>query len=43
LVHISEFKDIDDLKSNLSLGDTYDFKIKIFDIESEKMTLVLEK
>jgi ribosomal protein S1 len=43
LVHVSEFKDIDHLKEELKLGDTYNFKIKVFDVESEKMTLSLEK
>jgi ribosomal protein S1 len=43
LVHVSEFEDIDDLRDNLKLGDNYNFKIKVFDVESEKMTLVLEK
>ena len=43
LVHVSEFKDIDDLKNNLKLGDNYEFSIKIFDVDSEKMTLVLKK
>jgi small subunit ribosomal protein S1 len=41
LVHVSEFEDVDELKEKLKLGDNYNFKIKIFDIESEKMTLTL--
>ena len=43
LVHVSEFKDIDELRQSLGLGSNYNFKIKIFDVESEKMTLSLEK
>lgn len=43
LVHVSEFKDLDELKESLKLGNNYNFKIKIFDVESEKMTLTLEK
>ena len=43
LVHVSEFKDLDDLKANLKLGDAYDFKINSIDADAEKMTLVLNK
>lgn len=39
LIHISEFKDSDELKSNLELGKTYDFKITLFDAKEQKMTL----
>ncbi len=41
LVHVSEFKDLDELKEKLKLGESYDFKIKVFDVDSEKMTLAL--
>ncbi|PID83551.1 30S ribosomal protein S1 [Candidatus Campbellbacteria bacterium] len=41
LVHVSEFKNEEELKEKLQLGDTYEFKINVFDIDSEKMTLVL--
>ncbi len=43
LIHISDFKDINDLKSNLKLGQVYKFKINIFDTTTEKMTLSLSK
>lgn len=39
LVHISEFKDADDLKANIELGKTYDFKITLFDADEQRMTL----
>ncbi len=41
LVHVSEFKDLDELKEKLKLGNSYNFKIKVFDVEAEKMTLTL--
>lgn len=41
LVHVSEFKNENELKEKLQLGDTYEFKINVFDIDSEKMTLTL--
>jgi small subunit ribosomal protein S1 len=43
LVHVSEFSDIDELRKNLQLGDTHNFKINIFDVDAEKMTLTLDK
>lgn len=41
LVHVSEFKNIDELKERYELGEVYDFKIKIIDAELEKMILTL--
>ncbi len=43
LIHISEFKDLDDLKAQLKLGEVYEFKINTIDTDAEKMTLVLNK
>ena len=43
LVHVSEFGTIDELKSKLELGGSYDFKINLLDLEAEKMTLSLVK
>jgi ribosomal protein S1 len=39
LVHISEFKDFDELKDMYKLGEIYNFKIKVFDVGEEKMIL----
>lgn len=39
LVHISEFKDDQDLREHLELGKTYDFKITLFDAKEQRMTL----
>ncbi len=39
LVHISEFKDLEELQSKLNLGERYKFNIKVFNIEEEKMIL----
>ncbi len=39
LVHVSEFKDFEELKETYGLGEIYEFKIKVFDIDSEKMIL----
>jgi len=43
LVHVSEFKDIDELKSKLKLGQVYKFIVNVFDTVTEKMTLVMNK
>ncbi|OJI06969.1 hypothetical protein BK005_02240 [bacterium CG10_37_50] len=40
LVHISEFKNEDDLRQTLELGKTYTFTINLFESKSQKMTLV---
>ncbi|MCA9351991.1 S1 RNA-binding domain-containing protein [Patescibacteria group bacterium] len=39
LVHISEFESEKDLKSQLGLGQSYDFTITTFDPKEEKLTL----
>lgn len=39
LIHISEFKNEEDLKDNLELGKSYDFKITLFDAKEQRMTL----
>lgn len=39
LVHISEFESEKELKSQLQLGQSYDFEITLFEPESEKLTL----
>ena len=39
LVHISEFEKEEDLKTALSLGNVYKFKITLFEPEEQKMTL----
>ncbi len=39
LVHISEFEKEDQLKSTLSLGNVYKFKITLFEPNEQKMTL----
>lgn len=39
LVHVSEFKDEDDLKNQLGLGKVYTFKITLFEPDEHKMTL----
>ncbi len=39
LLHISEFKNFDELKSKFKLGEVYKFKIKVFDTDAEKMIL----
>lgn len=41
LVHISNFKDEAELNEKLKLGQSYKFKINVFDVDSEKMTLTL--
>jgi len=43
LIHVSEFKDLEELRESLKLGDAYDFKINTIDADAEKMTLVLDK
>lgn len=43
LVHISEFKDENDLKSSLVLGKSYPFTINIFEPKSQRMTLLFRK
>lgn len=39
LVHVSEFESEDELKSTLSLGGVYKFKITLFEPNEQKMTL----
>lgn len=39
LVHISEFKSEDDLRSKLELGKTYSFMINLFEAKDQRMTL----
>ncbi|MCA9368328.1 S1 RNA-binding domain-containing protein, partial [Candidatus Kaiserbacteria bacterium] len=39
LVHVSEFENEADLKSKLSLGSVYKFKITLFEPKDQKMTL----
>lgn len=39
LIHVSEFKDAEELKETLELGKVYDFKITLFDAKDQKMTL----
>jgi len=39
LVHVSEFETEDKLKTELSLGNVYQFKITLFEPEDQKMTL----
>jgi len=39
LVHVSDFESLDSLKSELSLGQVYKFKINVFDADKQKMTL----
>jgi len=43
LVHVSDFESLDELKSELSLGTSYTFKINVFDASKQKMTLSLTK
>ena len=43
LVHISEFESEKDLKSQLRLGQSYDFEITSFEPKNEKLTLVYKK
>ncbi len=43
LVHVSDFEDLDALKTELSLGTPYKFKINVFDADKQKMTLSLTK
>ena len=43
LVHVSEFETLENLKENIKLGENYNFKIKLFDVDAEKMMLSLEK
>ena len=39
LVHISEFKTEENLRSTLELGKTYEFNITLFEAEAQRMTL----
>jgi small subunit ribosomal protein S1 len=39
LVHISEFENEEDLRSKLSLGNVYNFKITLFEPKDQRMTL----
>ncbi len=39
LVHISEFKNEEDLRSKLELGKTYEFSINLFEAKDQRMTL----
>ena len=43
LVHISEFKDSEELRDELELGKVYDFKITLFEPKEQKMTLTFKK
>lgn len=43
LVHISEFKDQDDLRQKLELGKTYSFVINLFEPKDQRMTLSLKQ
>ena len=43
LVHISEFESEKDLKSQLRLGQSYDFEITTFEPKNQKLTLVYKK
>lgn len=39
LVHVSEFKDAEELRNKLELGKVYNFKITLFEPKDHKMTL----
>ena len=43
LVHISEFGSEEEMKSTLSLGSVYKFKISIFEPSEQKMTLTMKE
>jgi len=43
LVHISEFENEDDLKSTLTLGQSYPFTITLFEPKEQRMTLSFKK
>ncbi|MAZ56906.1 30S ribosomal protein S1 [bacterium] len=43
LVHISEFENEADLRSKLSLGNAYKFKITLFEPKEQKMTLSFQQ
>lgn len=43
LVHISEFASEEDLKNNLSLGQSYPFTITLFEPKDQRMTLSFKK
>lgn len=43
LVHVSEFKDPEELRATLSLGRTYKFKITLFEPTEHRMTLSFTK
>jgi len=43
LVHISEFESEENLKNTLSLGQSYDFTITLFEPKEQKMTLSFKK
>lgn len=43
LVHISEFKNDDDLRQALVLGKSYPFTINLFDAKNQKMTLLFKE
>lgn len=43
LVHISEFESEEDLKNQLSLGQSYTFNIALFEPKEQRMTLTLKK
>ncbi len=43
LVHVSEFGTEDELRKNLELGKTYNFKINIFEPNTQRMTLNFNK
>jgi len=40
LVHMSEYKDVAELKTKLALGKSYPFSIKVFEPKEQRMTLV---
>lgn len=43
LIHVSEFESEEDLKKKLSLGQSYNFDITLFDPKEQRMTLVMGK
>ena len=43
LVHISEFENEEDLKNKLTLGQSYPFKITLFEPKDQRMTLSFKK
>ena len=43
LIHVSEFQDQDNMRSQLEVGKEYEFKIASLDIKAHKMALILAK